>query len=227
MAVACFRRAARMTLVVGIALLPIAGCDSAPPPAERADYTATLDKYYQGWPACVWSDTVKFPAVDATPDEIDERGYAALTDAGLLIRKPASKGAPAGSYTYDLSPEGRSAIDPDIANPGAGNFCYGRRRITSIDGASQNSRSTELVDFHYSVTQPASWAKEYYIEHAFPQVVSELAGPHKAQATLLDTTEGWEVSGTPAIIIPVEATPRNSAVAKAKSLLHLRKKQTS
>jgi hypothetical protein len=223
----CFPRATQVTLLVCTALLPIAGCNTAPPPAERADYATTLDKFYQGRPACVWPDTVKFPVEDATPDDIDERGFAALADAGLLIRKPASKGAPQGSYTYDLSPEGRSAIDPDIANPGAGNFCYGRRTVTSIDGASQNSRSTELIDFRYSVTQPAAWAKEDAIERAFPQVVSELAGTHKAEATLLDTTDGWEVSGTPAIITPLEAAPRNSALAKAKFLLHIRKKQSS
>jgi hypothetical protein len=134
MSVGCFRRATQVTLAVCTGLLPIAGCNSAPPPVERADYTATLNTYYQGRPACVWPDTVKFPVEDATPDDIDERGFAALTDAGLLIRKPASKGSPEGSYTYDLSPEGRSAIDPDIATPGAGNFCYGRRAVTSIEG---------------------------------------------------------------------------------------------
>jgi hypothetical protein len=227
MAVVCFRRATTVTFAVCAVLLPTAGCSNAPRPADRADYTATLDQYYQGRPACVWPDTVKFPVKDATPDEIDERGFEALADAGLLVRKPASKDAPAGSSTFDLSPEGRSALDPDISNPGAGNFCYGRRTVTSIEAASQNSRSTELIDFDYSVAQPAAWAKQYSIERAFPQVASELAGPHKAEATLLDTTDGWQVSGRPANILPLEAGPRDSAIARAMSLFHLKKRQAS
>jgi hypothetical protein len=45
-----------------------------------------------------------------------------------------------------------------------------------------------------------------------------------AQATLLDTTDGWEISGTPANIAPPAAHPHTSALAKATGLLHLKKK---
>jgi len=87
-------------------------CNSAPPAITRADYTAHLNNYYEGRPMCLWPETVKFPAEDVTPDEATERGFAALVDAGLLIRKPAGKHAPKGSSTFDLTPEGRSAPRP-------------------------------------------------------------------------------------------------------------------
>jgi hypothetical protein len=176
---------------------------------------------------CLWPDTVKFPVEDATPEQIDQRGFNSLVDAGLLIRQHAGKGAPAGSYTFELSPEGRSAFDPEIDDPGTGNFCYGRRKVISIDSDRQNSSTTELIDYRYSVIQPASWAMEHSIQQAFPQIAVELSTPHKAEATLLDTTDGWEVSGTPATIVPVTGSPSTSAVAKAKALLHLKKKQAS
>lgn len=207
--------------------LALAGCNNAPPPQDKADYSQTLNRYYEGRPVCVWSDTVSFPIEDATPDQIKENGLNALVDAGLLVRKHATKAAPAGSYTYDLSPEGRSALDADLDDKNTGNFCFGRRRVIAIDGARQNSRSTEIVDFHYSVEQPASWATEYSIQRAFPQVSSELSGPHKAEVTLLDTTGGWEVSGQPAIINPLTTTSHDSALARAKLAFHLGKKQSS
>jgi hypothetical protein len=221
------RRALRIVIAAASTAIFLAGCNSAPPAITRADYTATLNKYYEGRPMCLWPETVKFPAEDVTPDEATERGFAALVDAGLLIRKPAGKHAPKGSSTFDLTPEGRSALDPDISDPGAGNFCYGRRKITSIDRDRQNSHTTELIDFHYALPDPAAWSKEHSIETAFPQVVSEISSPHKAQVTLLDTTDGWEVSGTPAEIPTFNAPPRKSALAKAKSLFSNKKQQPS
>jgi hypothetical protein len=208
-----------------IFLTTISGCKAAPPPpAQRADYSQTLNKYYEGRPMCLWQETVKFPVEAATPGQIDQLGLAGLVNAGLLVMQPAGKDAPQGSKTFDLSPEGRTALNPDVFRPGAGNFCYGRRKILSIDAARRNSTTTELVDYHYSVAQPASWATEISIQSAFPQVGPELSGPHMAQATLLDTTDGWQISGTPASIAPAVAHPHSSALAKATGLLHLKKK---
>jgi hypothetical protein len=223
MAAIRFRRAPRIVIAVGFSTVIFAGCNSAPPALQRADYSATLNKYYEGRPMCLWPEAVKFPALDATPDDITDRGFAALTDAGLLVRKPASKHAPNGSATFDLSPEGRSAFDRDISDPGAGNFCYGRRKVINIDRDKNNSPTTELIDYHYNVVDPAAWVKEYSIERAFPQVVSELAAPHKAEVTLLDTTAGWEVSGTPAVIPTNNIAPKGSTLAKAKVLFGIRK----
>ena len=208
-----------------IFLITLAGCKAAPPPpVQRADYSQTLNRYYDGRPLCLWQATVAFPIEAATPDQISQLGLSGLTNAGLLVAKPAGKAAPHGSKTFELSPEGRTAFVPDVFHPGAGNFCYGRRKIVSIDAARRNSSTTELVDYHYSLAQPAAWATEISIQSAFPQVGPELSGPHMAQATLLDTTDGWEISGTPVNIAPPAAHPHTSALAKATGLLHLKKK---
>jgi hypothetical protein len=191
-----------------------------PPPAERVGYTDVLDKYYEGRPMCLWPQTVKFPVEDATPQLAAELGLPGLEDAGLLVVKPVRKGAAAGTKDYDLTPEGRTALDPDVFQQGAGNFCYGRRKVVSIDAARRNSSTTELVDYHYRVPQPAAWANEVAIQRAFPQVAAELGSTHMAEATLLDTTGGWEISGTPATVAPPAGPPQHtSALAQAKRLL--------
>jgi hypothetical protein len=209
----------RLTLIAAAcSIIVLAGCKAVPPPpVQRADYTETLNKYYDGRPLCLWPQTVKFPVEAATPDQINQLGLAGLANAGLLIAKPAGKG---GSKTFDLTPEGKSAFNPDVFQSGAGNFCYGRRKIISIDAARRNASTTELVDYHYSIAHPDSWATERSIQSSFPQVATELSGPHVAEATLLDTTGGWEMSGTPTTIVPLP-TPQThpSALAKAKGLL--------
>lgn len=200
-------------------LFPFAGCRSAaaPPPAQRADYTQTLDKYYQGRPLCLWDEPVKFPVENATAEQAEDLGLDGLEDAGLVQAKGRGNH---GARTYVLTPEGKSALNPDVFMPGAGNFCYGMRKIVSIDKARRNSSTTELVDFHYSVANPAAWAREHSIQTAFPNVAAELAGPHEAEVTLLDTTAGWEVSGAPSATIP-RPTRHGSAVER---VLHPKKR---
>jgi hypothetical protein len=224
MSVIGFRRAVGVVVVASAGILGLSGCSSAPAPAVRWDYSQSLDRYYEGRPACLWPDAVEFPVKDATPDQIDEHGFAALVASGLLVEQRPSKNAATGAHTFDLSLEGRSAIDRDIFNKSAGNFCYGRRKVTSIDAQRRNSSSTELVDYHYSLVQPAAWATEHAIQSAFPQVAEELAGPHKAEVTMLDTTDGWEVSGTPATIAPVNPATHTSTLARATALLLPRRK---
>jgi hypothetical protein len=210
----CVAAVVGITSIVGVMIM--GGCKAAPPPAHRADYSQTLNKYYEGRPMCLWPETVKFPVEGAGQDKIQQLRLAGLANAGLLIMKPAGKGA----KMFELSPEGRSALNPDVFNPGAGNFCYGWRKIVSIDAARRNTSTTELVDYHYSVAHPASWATEVSVQRAFPQVAAELAGAHMGQATLLDTVDGWEISGTPAI---VSESARPAMMAKATGSIGLRK----
>jgi hypothetical protein len=212
---------AGLALVCAWAAIPVtlSGCRGAavPPPAQRADYTQTLDKYYEGRPMCLWDESVKFPVENATPEQAEDLGLDGLADAGLVQAKGR---AAHGLRTYVLTPEGRSALNKDVLTPGAGNFCYGLRKVVSIDTARRNSSTTELVDFHYSVVSPAAWAKESSIQNAFPNVAAELAGPHAAEVTLLDTTAGWEVSGTPSTSVPHPAR-HGSSFAR---VLHLKKR---
>ena len=166
------------------------GCSSAPPPQERAAYAKSLNRYYQGRPMCVWTDQITFPVQDATADEVKDRGYDALVAAGLLTSKRGNGDAP----VYELTPAGRAAFDHDISDKSTGNFCYGRRKVSTIASARQSGRTTELVEYQYTVDEAPSWARNAAIQSAFPQIATDLAGPHNAQVTLLNTTEGWEVS---------------------------------
>ena len=188
-----------------------------------------MNKYYEGRPLCLFDDTVMFPVDDATPEKIASMGLDAMKDAGLVsAKKAADKAAPKGSETFELTAAGKEAMTPDIFKKGAGNFCYGRRKLTSVDAARRNSSTTELVNYHYAIAQPAAWAMTPAIQTAFPHVATELAGPHAGQATLLDTTDGWEVSGVPATIVPLTTaaapTRLQKVKNKAKSLLHMKKK---
>ena len=193
-------------------LLLVAGCSNTPPSQLKADYAATLNRYYEGRPLCLWTDSVKFPVENVTPEEIRTRGFDALVDSGLLVRRQAARG---GAFTYDLSDKGRAEFEKDVLNKGAGNFCYGRWKVVNIYSAKHDTPATELVSYEYAVPESASWAHEPAIQRAFPQVGDQLARPHKTEAQLLNTTEGWQVAGTPGA--PGRSTkPHTSPVSKLK-----------
>lgn len=197
--------------IASCAALLFTGCSSAPTPQLKADYTTTLNRYYEGRPLCLWSQSVKFPVENATAEEARARGFDALVDSGLLVRRSAKHGA----FTYELSPKGHAEFEKDVLNEGAGNFCYGRRKVTSIDSADRDSPASELVSYEYSVPQPADWAHNPAIQQAFPQIAGQIARPHKSQARLLNTTDGWQLArapGTPG----KNARPHTSSVAKLK-----------
>lgn len=188
------------------------GCSSAPAPRDQADYAKSLNRFYQGRPACLWAENLKFPVENATADQIKRRGLDALVSVGLLNRKHAQS----GGAVYDLTASGRNAFDADIADKTTGNFCYGRRKVSMIDSARHDSPTTELVEYRYTVAEPPAWAHHPSVQSAFPQVATDLAGPHAAKATLLNTTAGWEVSDGPAHPSNGE---RASSLAKMKAVL--------
>lgn len=186
------------------------GCSSAPAPKDRADFTRSLNRYYEGRPMCVWPEQVSFPVQNPTADEVRDRRYDALVSAGLLERKHVKTGV-----LYDLTGAGRAAFDYDIADKTTGNFCYGRRKVASIDSARQGSRTTELVVYQYVIAEPAAWARNPVIQAAFRQISSELSGAHAATATLLNTTTGWEVAERPP---EASSGERTSSLAKMKAV---------
>ena len=189
----------------------LTGCSSAPAPQDSAAYAKSLNRYYEGRPICLWTDAVRFPVENPTADEVKDRGYDALVSAGLLARRQAS----AGATVYELTTAGRAAFDHDIMEKSTGNFCYGRRKVSTIASARQNSRATELVEYDYSVVEPPAWSQHKAVQAAFPQMASDLAGVHKATATLLNTTRGWEVSERPA---QPTNSGRTSSLAKMKAV---------
>ncbi len=167
------------------------------------NYQTAINDHYKANPLCIWSQPKKFPAQVATSDDAKTEGYDALTQAGLLVRTTAEKKvmiiASKQVNNYDLSDAGRSTWTPDPAQPGYGNFCYGYRVVTSIDnstvGENASSAKTAVVDYHYKVTNAASWAHSPGMNTAFPSIDAALSTSQAAKASLVMNGEHWTYAG--------------------------------
>ena len=196
------RNTLRTTALCGIALSLVAGCD------KKADnsfnFTKAINTYYSAHPACLWSEPKKFPVQEETSDISKTTGYDALVDQGLLVRTTAEKKkliiASKQVNNYDLSDKGRSVWTADPNQPGFGNFCYGHRKVSSIDGATPTDDAvgaTTKVSYHYTFSDAPAWASAAETQTAFPPIRSDLSGPQAGSATLTNTSNGWTVSSVP------------------------------
>jgi hypothetical protein len=170
---------------------------------SNLNYRMALNHYYAQHPSCLWTEPKKFPVQAATSDDAKTEGYDALTDAGLLARSTAEKKvfivASKQVNNYDLSGNGRTAWTPDPSQPGYGNFCYGRRDVTSIDSSvPANSPSTGektvRVNYHYNIGGVPAWAESQEMKTAFPALNTVLSGSQADQATLVMNGNAWEVA---------------------------------
>ena len=165
------------------------------------NFRNAIDAYYSAHPACLWPDPIKFPVQADTSDASKTSGYDALVDQGLLIRTTAEKTrliiASKQVNNYDLSDKGRSAWTADVNQPGYGNFCYGHRKVSSIDNSTPTTPAegaTTQVTYHYTITDSSAWATAAETQNAYPQLHADLAGPLTGQATLIDTNNGWQLA---------------------------------
>jgi len=168
------------------------------------NYTSAINSYYSAHPACLFAEPKQFPAQVTTSDTSKTEPMDALVDQGLLVRTTAEKKvliiASKQVTNYDLSSQGRSAWTPDTTQPGFGNFCYGHRKVSSIDSATPTTSdpgATTQVSYHYSFSDAPSWATAPETKNAFPNVATDLSGPQAASATLTNTSNGWQVTSTP------------------------------
>jgi len=174
-------------------------------------FTDAINTYYGAHPVCLWQTSMKFPVQADTSDASKTSGYDALVDQGLLARTTAEKKvmivASKQVTNYDLSEKGRAAWVADVDQPGAGNFCYGRRKVSSIDSSTPTSNergATTQVAYHYTIVDAPVWAAAEETKNAYPQIRDELAGPHTGTAVLIETNEGWKVA-RPAAVAPAPA----------------------
>jgi hypothetical protein len=198
------------------AVIPLtAGC-SKKSVDHTARFTEAINTYYGTHPVCLWKQSVRFPVVAEGSDAAKAPEYDALVDQGLLVRTaektaalagtaavpPPGIAAPAPStpaVSYDLSQRGRAVFVPDTEQPGSGNFCYGRRTVSSIDSltpASDERGSTSQVIYHYTITDAPAWATAEGTKNAYPELRALLNGTHAGQAILIETNEGWKVART-------------------------------
>lgn len=183
----------------GVAIFLAVGCN------KKADntmnFTSAIDTYYSAHPACLWPDPIKFPVQADTSDTSKTSGYDALVDQGLLVRTTAEKKkfiiASKQVNNYDLSDKGRSAWTADVNQPGFGNFCYGHRKVSSIDSSTPTTSvagATTQVAYHYTLTDAPVWASAAETQTAYPQLHTDLAGPKTGNVTLTNTNNGWQVT---------------------------------
>lgn len=178
-----------------------AGCRKTNSVNQNA-FRSAINDYLSSHQECVWGDPVKLPAQATTSDEEQTKGYDALTDAGLLTRTSAEKKRfLIGSKQvndYDLSQQGRSVWTADPTQPGFGNFCFGHREVTTVDGftpADDADANRYTVNFHYDVAGVPGWASSAEMKTAFPKIAADMSGQQAATAVLVKSDKGWQVSG--------------------------------
>lgn len=168
---------------------------------NTTNFSNAIDTYYSAHPSCLWSDSMKFPVQVDTSDTSKTSGYDALVDQGLLARTTAEKKkliiASKQVTNYDLSDKGRSAWAADVQQPGFGNFCYGHRKVSSIDSSTPTTSAvgaTTQVSYHYTLADAPGWATAAETQNAYPQIRADISGPQPAHATLTNTSNGWQVT---------------------------------
>ena len=200
-----FRPSVATASVLAVTLAMSVGCNKHVD--NTIHFTDAINTYYAAHPVCLWQSSMKFPAQADTKDTSKTAGFDALVDQGMLSRTTAEKKvmivASKQVTNYDLSDQGRSAWVADVDMPGSGNFCYGHRKVSTIDSstpASSERGATTQVAYHYTLADAAAWATAEETQNAFPQIRQNLSGPQTGTATLIETNEGWKMAqpGPPA-----------------------------
>ena len=210
------RHGARGIALCGLSLLIATGCNKKAD--NTANYKSAIDTYYSAHPACLWDSPKKFPVQAGTSDTDKTSDYDALVDQGLLTRTTAEKKvmiiASKSVTNYDISDKGRSAWTADPTQPGYGNFCYGHRKVSAIDSAtpaSSDPGATTQVVYSYTLSDAPGWATAGETQNAYPQLHADLTGPQTSQATLTNTSNGWQLTSAPGTS---RHTPASSADGK-------------
>ena len=197
-------------LGVCCALLIAAGCRKSNF-VDKTAFKSAINDYYRTRQDCVWPGPVKFPVQADTSNYEQTKGYDALTDAGFLVRRAAEKKRfLIGSKQvndYDLSEKGRSNWTADQTQPGFGNFCFGHREVTTIDGFTpvDVSDATQYsVSYHFDVASVPGWASTVEMKTAFPKVAIDTSGQQTAVANLIKSNSGWQVNS----VTPADGPPQ-------------------
>jgi hypothetical protein len=189
--------ASRILVLVGLVGIAT-GCKTNS--VDKGAFKSAIDDYYKTRQVCLWSAPVKFPAQADTSNDEQTKTYDALTDAGLLTRTATEKKriliGSKSVNNYDLSDKGRSSWTADQTQPGYGNFCFGRREVSSIDNYTPADPDAVQysVTFHSTVSGLPDWATTQEIRTAFPSINSVTAAQQVATANLAKSSNGWQVS---------------------------------
>jgi hypothetical protein len=176
---------------------------------NTAEFTNAINTYYAAHPVCLWKSSVKFPVQANSSDTSKTAPYDALVDQGLLVRTTAEKNvmivASKQVNNYDISEKGRAAWVADPEQPGFGNFCYGRRKVSSIDSSTPTNDergATTEVSYHYTVSDAPAWASAEETKNAYPEIRADLSGTRLGKALLIETNDGWKVARAGSVTAP-------------------------
>ncbi len=185
---------------------------------NTSNFKSAIDTYYSSKPVCLWDSAKQFPVQANQDDTSKTSNYDALVDQGLLTRMAVEKKKllvlNQKANNYDLSDKGRSLWTGDPNPPGYGNFCYGHRKTASITSASPTTSdvgATSNVVYLYTIDGAPDWAKAAETQTAYPQVKADLDGQQTAQATLTNTSNGWQVPSAPGSSRSSSSTPASAA----------------
>src|ERR1700749_4824543 len=124
---------------------------------NKPNFESAINSYFQAHPSCLWANPQKFPVQVGHADPKTSQ-FDALVDQGLLVRTTSEKKIIIISKqenNYDVSEKGRAAWTADPSQPGYGNFCYGHRKVSSVDSYTPTSDSPgakTTVQYHYTFT---------------------------------------------------------------------------
>jgi hypothetical protein len=175
-----------------------AGCHTNT--VDKTAFKTAINDYYSTRKVCLWQAPVKFPAQADTSNDEQTKSWDALTDAGLLTRTATEKKriliGSKSVNNYDLSDKGRATWTADQTQPGYGNFCFGKREVSSIDGytPSDPDAAQYSVTYHSTVSSLPDWAATTEMKNAFPVINSITSSEQVATANLAKSSNGWQVT---------------------------------
>ncbi len=187
-----------VTVIMAAGICLTVGCKDKT--VDKSAFKSALNDYYKGQQDCLWASSQKLPAQADTSNDEQTKGYDALVDAGLLARSSAEKKRfLVGSKQvndYDLSDKGRSIWTVDQAQPGYGNFCFGHAEVISVDSYAPPDPGAPqyTVNYRYGITHLPDWANTTEMKTAYPQIVREGSGAQAGSATLINGSNGWQVT---------------------------------
>ncbi len=176
-----------MVAVATGTLLLLGGCSSTQNKPTPENFKSALNTYFANRSECLFPSAPQFP-YEVSPSasaKADQKRMDALMNAELVKRKADES---IHVYIYSLTPAGERATP---------RFCYGHREVTSIDNFTPpekvNGFLQTKVDYHYTVTEVAVWARTKEVQNAFPDLAKAIQGNATGQITMANAGAGWQV----------------------------------
>jgi hypothetical protein len=163
-------------------LLVTAGCQSKTT-AKPDNFILGLNAHFSDHSECLFPESPRFPY--ETGDPVKTKQMNTLV-ASQLLTVQQEQSIHVSRYT-----------PTDIGARVAPRFCYGHRKVVSIDSftppVQANGFPETQVTYHYIVQDVPVWAKSTDVQAAFPAMAQEVSGNATDKATLAGTLAGWQV----------------------------------